>query len=329
MEFGDVPQQAGDFAMRTSAAEAPRAAQNETLKSDQPVTDPQWQPGAAQLMIPFPDTPEVEFDDAFARAQANFQPIVRNRTVKVAMKAGGTYTYEYAELATILAATVPYLNAERITFRQRLIASKDGDQVETILKRRGYSERSLYPVFSVNIADPKDLGAQVTYAKRLGAQLALGVASEDDNDGSDKEFAEPPQRGGFREKVQRAMDEYLGPAAESRDTFMKPDSKTNATRLVDADAAPVSDAATSTDYTPAQLADMEGRIVDARDELLQAAAEGRRVGIEQIWNEIKDNEYVATRVWSQLREHPDHFATIKTVLKPKPQGKRDPNKARG
>ena len=69
----------------------------------------------------------------------------------------------------------------------------------------------------------------------------------------------------------------------------------------------------------------EGRIADACQELLEAAAEGRRVGIEQIWNEIKTDEYIGGRVWNAIKsKHPDHFRTIEETLRPKNTTPRGP-----
>jgi len=247
---------------------------------------------------------EAAFDDAFAAAQANFAPIHRSRTVRVAMKTGGSYEFAYAPLEVILKATIPALNAQGIGLTQHIRIALDGDHPDhflvTTLKRKGWSESSEVLIFRGE-ASPQAYGSAVTYAKRMGASLALGVAVEDDNDGSDASLSSPPEdRSARRQKAQAA-------AVDAGAKIVPPPPKKEPT------------------YTPQQIADLEGKLVDAKQEMLEACAEGRRVGIKQIWEEVKSNEYIATRLWNDIkREYPDYFKTMEETLKPKEKGARGP-----
>jgi len=246
---------------------------------------------------------EASFDDAFAAAQANFAPIHRSRTVRVALKTGGSYEFAYAPLEVILKATIPALNAQGISLSQHIRIALDGDHPDhflvTTLKRKGWSEESEVLIFRGE-ASPQAYGSAVTYAKRMGASLALGVAVEDDNDGSDASLSSPPgDRSARRQKAQAAA--------------------------VDAGAKIVPPPKKEPTYTPQQIADLEGKLVDAKQEMLEACAEGRRVGIMQIWGEVKGNEYIATRLWNDIkREYPDYFKTMEETLKPKEKAARGP-----
>jgi ERF superfamily len=254
-------------------------------------------------------TSRKEFDEAFAKAQAAFLPIERNREVTVRMrpeKGGGVYTFKYAELHTILKACVPALNAQGISFRQRIAIDQTGKHfVTTILARAGYQIEEDFPINMPQGNHPQDFGGAVTYAKRLGGSMCLGVSAEDDNDGEGPDTLKEPPR---ERQGKRSGKEEVAQAIEAA-AFPK---------TVSAPAKP------EKVYTDKEMADMEGQVVDAVQELLEAASEGRKVGIEQIWAEIRSNEFIATRTWSALKKYPDALATIEEVLRPKARTPRGP-----
>lgn len=129
------------------------------------------------------------------------------------------------------------------------------------------------------------------------------MVGEDDNDGNGPETMRgAPEQHTPRGKQQGGKQQVADATAKA--AFPK-------TAQAPAPAAP------ERVYTEREIADMEGRIVDVLQELTEAAAEGRRVGIEQIWGEIKSDEYIATRVWRLLQERsPDLFRTVKEVIAP-------------
>lgn len=252
------------------------------------------------------------FDDAFALAQRSFAPIHRNREVTVRIKpekGGGSYVFKYAELSTILEATVPHLNDHGISFRQRVEIDEKGHWVVTQLRYKGYRVEDRFPVQVPTSNHPQDYGAGVTYAKRLGAQCSLGVVGEDDNDGEGPDTgnlqAQPKQRAAQPGKTRTELKEEIRKEAQ--------DIHQPATKLSTKPAP---------EFTEQQQLDLDTMLTDVSDEMLQAAAEGRRVGIEQIWNEISSQieggaDYIKTKLWNYMqREHPDHFVTMKSVLKP-------------
>jgi hypothetical protein len=266
---------------------------------------------------------EAVFFEALAAAQAAFDAIHRTRTVQVALKTGGSYTFAYAPLETILAATVPHLAAKGISINQRIKITRGsidpgtGEMDEpihylvTTLTGHGHHLDNEVMIFKGE-ATAQAYGSAVTYARRLGVTLLLCVAADDDNDGSDTQMKAPP--------VQRQISTPGRSAAMTVAERVKANlPKTGNTHLVDPNAAPLAERLEdpTVPYTQKEIADLEGRVVDARDELLQAASEGRRVGIEQIWGEIKANEFIATRVWRALQDHPDLFKVVKDTLKAK------------
>ena len=66
---------------------------------------------------------------ALARAQGEFPPIHKDKTVSVKTRTGGGYSYNYADLSTILKSVTPVLSKNGIAVLQRLQEGK----VETIL----------------------------------------------------------------------------------------------------------------------------------------------------------------------------------------------------
>jgi hypothetical protein len=125
------------------------------------------------------------------------------------------------------------------------------------------------------------LAAWTTYARRIMLAAIGGVAGEQDMDGEGLEHAPQPP-------VQAPVPKIV-PTLPTE--------------------PPVADRGSS--------ADQEGLIIDAVGELTEAAVEGRKEGIKQIWNEVKADHYVATRVWTELKTNfPDEFKIIKPILKP-------------
>src|SRR5262245_30184505 len=70
---------------------------------------------------------------ALAKAQAEFQPVAKNKTAKVRMKSGGEYQYRYADLADVLKMALPILARHEIAFTQPLRRSDGRLAVTTVL----------------------------------------------------------------------------------------------------------------------------------------------------------------------------------------------------
>lgn len=280
---------------------------------------------------------EAAFDDAFARAQKNFQPVLRTREVEVKMRAekgGGTYRFKYAPLEEILKKCLPALNAEGIGWKQfiRIRERMEGEErifdhfVVSRLTYKGWKDEDEVMIFKT-FPDAQSYAGAVTYAKRMGAQNKFGVAADDDNDGhgpgsewiGGNAFGdqERGQQGGksFDEAKEKPQDGRKGKPATGMPAG------TGKPAAVDVPAKKAAARA----YSEIELSRMEGQVVDAVAELCEACVEGRRIGIEQIWAECVKDEYVAQRVWTEMQtKTPDLFKIMKGVLKPegdkKPRG---------
>lgn len=116
---------------------------------------------------------------ALAKAQGAFNAIAKNRTVKIQTREKGAYTFSYADLEAIIAATRPALSANGLSLVQPII----GDKLYTILTHEsGEQIESWMSLPQMHAADPKSFGALVSYLRRYGQQSMLNVAADDDVD---------------------------------------------------------------------------------------------------------------------------------------------------
>ncbi len=141
----------------------------------------------AGLMVSDYESPTLaKLAAALAKAQGEFPPIVKDRTAIVKSDKGGGYSYHYADLASITAATAPILSRHGLALMQRTkwdAASKGGLCLETrLLHESGEWTAATYPLPST-AARPQDMGIAITYARRYSATAMLGIATEEDTDG--------------------------------------------------------------------------------------------------------------------------------------------------
>lgn len=123
--------------------------------------------------------PEKGFYEALSKAQAAFAPVRRDKTVSVRTKAGGTYSFSYAPLEAILRATLPALNKEGFALVQRV---EEDHLVTTLYHAHGQLSGSIKVI--VGDSGPQAYGSALTYARRYGVTLLLGICADDDDDGN-------------------------------------------------------------------------------------------------------------------------------------------------
>lgn len=116
---------------------------------------------------------------ALAKAQAEFGTVTRDKHVSITTKTGGKYEFDYAPLESILAATRGPLTANGLALVQSL---DDGALVTSL-----YHESGAVIAGRIDLPhtdDIKGLGSAITYLRRYAVQAMLGIAAEDDDDGS-------------------------------------------------------------------------------------------------------------------------------------------------
>lgn len=249
------------------------------------------------------------FHTLLAEAQAHFQPVVKNREVRVwSQRLQSEYRFKYAELPTILAACLPALNERGFFFRQYIDLTDKARLITQLLHAHGSLECFTPIILAGN--DAQAWNSALTYSRRSGANLLLGVAGEDDDDGnmgSGNQQSNQPAGGG--EGKGRAPAK--GPAPKPAP---KP-APAPAERVVSELERMESVATIEPPKDERAMEKAEGLIVDATAELQEAASEGRAHGITQIWDEIRSDHYVAQRVWRKLKDDtPDLFAVVKKTI---------------
>ena len=117
---------------------------------------------------------------ALAKAQAEFGTVVRDKTVTVQTKTGGSYTFSYAPLESILAAVRGPLAANGLSIVQML----DDGALATLLLHESGGVLSSRMALPSDLRDLQALGSAMTYLRRYAIQGMLGIAAEDDDDGN-------------------------------------------------------------------------------------------------------------------------------------------------
>lgn len=146
----------------------------------------------------------AELAKALAQAQVAFDTIKRDRTVKVQTKTGGSYTFAYAPLDTILAAIRPALAKHGLALIQASHIEAGAEFLRTTLLHSSGEFVANDTAVLVSDRGPQAYGSALTYAARYGVTRLLCLASEEDDDGNAAEgnHAERVQRGRKAEKVE-------------------------------------------------------------------------------------------------------------------------------
>lgn len=131
-------------------------------------------------MVPASDAadPMAELYRDLAAAQGEFRTPAKN-CINPAFKS------RYADLANILAATRPSLNAHGLALIQKVRSEEGGVVVETMLLHRSgasLSSGELYVPCGKSSNPAQAFGSARTYACRYSLSSFLGVAADDDDD---------------------------------------------------------------------------------------------------------------------------------------------------
>lgn len=126
--------------------------------------------------------------EALAQAQALFKPILKDKVATVRMRkgdnAGGTYTYNYADLSSVIDATKEALSKNGLAIMQPVEFQGERLVLHTkLLHSSGEMQSSFWPLPPPH-TPAQEMGSALTYARRYSMSAILGVASEDDDDGA-------------------------------------------------------------------------------------------------------------------------------------------------
>lgn len=118
---------------------------------------------------------------ALSKFQGCMESIPKTKPVKIPTKSGGTFTFHFADLATITdSIKTPLLENELSICQTFCPVEKNGMIVTTLMHSSGQWIRSFLPLnFGLQ---QKELGADITYYRRYSLSAILGICTDDDND---------------------------------------------------------------------------------------------------------------------------------------------------
>lgn len=120
---------------------------------------------------------------ALAAAQSEFINPEKNKTAKIRTKDGGSYSYNYADLPSMIESSRKALAKAGLSHCSTMVDSPDALYVTMrLMHESGQWIESHIPVRSWS--DEKNLAAQVTYYRRYLYQSLIGVAADEDLDGT-------------------------------------------------------------------------------------------------------------------------------------------------
>lgn len=166
-----------------------------------------------------PDAPATprkwgsEIAAAFCAAQAQMPDIAKSRTAKVDTKAGGNYTYKYADLSDLLEAVRPLLAANGLFVSQDCIRRASMIDVYTTIGHKSGEYVDFGPMSFDAGSTPQAAGSAVTYARRYALLAALGMATEDDDGQAAAQTPRPKAAPKAQESAQSATRD-TPPASE-------------------------------------------------------------------------------------------------------------------
>lgn len=121
--------------------------------------------------------------EAFVKAQAEFPSIHKDKTATIQTKAGGSFSYSYADLPTILEQVNPILKKHGFAVGQAVVSENGNVGVETRIYHKSGHVEVFGPLFLPSGDDARSAGSAVTYARRYSLCAALGIATDEDDDG--------------------------------------------------------------------------------------------------------------------------------------------------
>lgn len=123
--------------------------------------------------------------DNLASALANFQAemptVPKSHTAKVPTKAGGSYSYTYADLADVTEAAMPLLAKHGLSFSACPRAAERGYELAGVLLHT--SGDKMEGALPIGGNSPQEIGSSLTYMRRYLLGCLTGLVTDNDDDG--------------------------------------------------------------------------------------------------------------------------------------------------
>ena len=120
---------------------------------------------------------------ALSRAQEYIENPPKNKKVKVATRAGGSYTFEYADLTAIRDVIRKPLADNQLSYVQLVFCDNEGKfRLQTKLMHASGQWISGETPLLVDDRDNQSFGSALTFMKRYSLAAMLGVVADSDDD---------------------------------------------------------------------------------------------------------------------------------------------------
>lgn len=124
---------------------------------------------------------ELTLGESVVAALSEMDEISATRNVEVPTKAGGKYTYRYADLADVLGYIRPILAKHGLVVAQSLQGEAGRASVTTWIIHWTGEKLEFGPLSMEAKGTAQDVGSAYTYARRYSLMAAMGLATEDDD----------------------------------------------------------------------------------------------------------------------------------------------------
>lgn len=137
-------------------------------------------------------TPQMLLAAALIEFQHQVPVIAKGRTAKIPTKAGGSYSYRYADLADTWEAVRKPLYDAGLAVTQTLAGGRDGWMTITtkVWHLAGGTDESTVDI-ETRGRTPQEVGSLITYYKRYTLSAALGISTDEDTDAAGVSAPEP------------------------------------------------------------------------------------------------------------------------------------------
>jgi hypothetical protein len=120
---------------------------------------------------------------AEALSKVKFGQITKSKSVKVAMKTGGAYSFQYAPLEDIMSAIRRPLGEQGLSLSQSVEPHGEGWVVETVLMHQsGEWKLGIMPVVIRPGMTSQEFSSSVSYSRRYGITLICCLVADEDDD---------------------------------------------------------------------------------------------------------------------------------------------------
>jgi hypothetical protein len=132
-------------------------------------------------------SPEVDkLASAMVAFQADTPNVPRGSTAKVTMKAGGSYAFNFADLAKVRSHTREAMGRHGLGFTSGTEIIIDGDNTRAQVTTRVFHVSGQWVEQSITMwledGRPQSVGSAQTYATRYNVMALLGLAADDEDD---------------------------------------------------------------------------------------------------------------------------------------------------